>query len=234
MSSENLFEIDNSSPITQHMEIISDDAFSYAGYQVVRAEFFSHPYEPSITFNRSKVSVNRACIRKLPNVEYIQILVNPESKKLVVRPCAEEERNSFRWCTDKRAPKQISANIFFLMIFSLMQWNPDYRYKLLGKLVRAAGQMLFVFDLNSPEVYARIVTEDGKVKPSRKPLYPESWKNQFGIPYSEHVNSLQINKFDRYVVFGVENGYSRKKEEASNVGEQNDTADALAQSGLKV
>ena len=44
--------------------------------------------------------------------------------------------------------------------------------------------------------------EDGKVKTSRTPTYPEEWKNQFGLPVEEHQKSLQINIFDGYAVFG--------------------------------
>ena len=53
----------NTIPVTE------DDAFSYDGYQVVRGEFFAHTYEPSFTFNSSKVSVNTACIKKLPDTD---------------------------------------------------------------------------------------------------------------------------------------------------------------------
>ena len=103
---------------TSQMEVIDDDSFSYDGYQVVRGEFFAHIYEPSFTFNNYKVSVNTACIRKLPDVEYVQILVNPIDKKLAVRPCREEEKDSFRWCSSgkKRSPKQITCRIFFAKV----------------------------------------------------------------------------------------------------------------------
>ena len=62
---------------SREIEIIEDDAFSYEGFQVVRGEFFAHIYEPSFTFNGNKVSVNTACIKKLPETEFVQILVNP-------------------------------------------------------------------------------------------------------------------------------------------------------------
>lgn len=84
---------------SKDIEIIEDDAFSYEGFQVVRGEFFAHIYEPSFTFNSNKVSVNTACIKKLPDTDFVQILVNPEEKKLAVRPCTEDEKDSFRWCT---------------------------------------------------------------------------------------------------------------------------------------
>jgi hypothetical protein len=191
---------------TKEMETIVDEDFSYEGYQVVRGEFFAHIYEPSFTFNRNKVSVNTACIRKLPETDFVQILVNPEEKKLAVRPCGEDEKDSFRWCTatSKRSPKQITCRIFFAKVINLMDWNPNYRYKLLGKLVQSGEQLLFIFDLTTPEIFKREIKDDGKEKSSRTPTYPAEWQNQFGLSVEEHQQSLQINIFDSYAVFGIQ------------------------------
>lgn len=188
------------------IEIIEDNTFNYEGFQVVRGEFFAHIYEPSFTFNNYKVSVNTACIKKLPDVEYVQILVNPEDKKLAVRPCSEEEKDSFRWCSNgkKRAPKQITCRIFFAKIITLMGWNPNHRYKLLGKLIRSNGELLFIFDLSTPEIFMRTEKEGEKPKTSRTASYPDEWKNQFGVPVEEHQSNLQINIFDGYAVFGLQ------------------------------
>ena len=131
------------------LDVIEDDSFSYKGYQVVRGEFFAHINEPSVTFSGNKVSVNRTCLKKVPDFDYMQILVNPEAKKLAIRPCAEETKDSFRWCSanGKRTPKQVTCRVFFAKVFSLMGWDMSYRYKLLGKLIRSGGDLLFVFDL---------------------------------------------------------------------------------------
>lgn len=186
------------------MEAI-DVNFNYDGFQVVRGEFFAHIYEPSITFNRRKVYLNTACIKKFPEIDYVQILVNSEEKKLAVRPCSGEEKDSFLWCTAKRKPKQISCKIFSGMIADLMQWNPEYRYKLLGKLIRSNDEYLFIFDLKASEMYERKI-EEGSEKPktSRTPIFPEEWKNQFGLPVEEHKKQLQINLFEGYAVFGLD------------------------------
>lgn len=188
------------------IEILEDSSFHYEGFQVVRGEFFAHTYEPSFSFNKNKVSVNMACIRKLPEFDYIQILVNPTEKKLAVRPCSEDEKDSFRWCsaTLKRSPKQIRCKMFFAKVMSLMNWNPNNRYKLLGKLIKAENELLFVFDLTSPEVYESNVKNDGNVTTSRIPSYSENWKTQFGIPVEEHKSKMQIHTFKGYAVFGLE------------------------------
>ena len=196
---------ENQQKSINEIEIVKDDDFFYEGFQVVRGEFFSHIYEPSITFNKNKIALNTACIRKLPEVEYVQMLVNPEEKKIAVRPCQEDEKDSFRWRSagNKLKPKQITCKVFFAKIMSLMGWNPNNRYKLLGKLIESGGELLFTFDLKTPEIFQRITKEDGSVKASRIPQYPEEWKNQFGLPVDEHRESLQVNIFEGYAVFGI-------------------------------
>lgn len=199
------------SPLTEEIE--KDDSFSYNGYQVVRREFFAHIKEPSITFNNSKISLNSACLNRLPNVDYVQILVNPDDKKLAVRPSAENEKDSFLWCSssnNKRKPKQITCHIFFAKIVQLMGWNPDYRYKLLGKMIQSSEEFLFIFDLTATEIYPRTIQEDDKPKKSRVPVFPAEWQNQFGIPIAEHRKLLQINIFDDYTVFGIKDKSDEK------------------------
>lgn len=188
-------------------EIVQDDSFDYEGYQVVRGEFFAHLREPSITFNNHKISLNTACLKRLPDVEYVQILVNQSEHKLVVRPSNEDEKDSFVWCTlgDKRNPKQITCRVFFAMIIDLMGWNPDYRYKLLGKLIHSGDEYLFTFDLTATEIFQRFIVENGKPRTSRTPVFPVEWKNQFGLSVEEHRKRLQVNIFKGYTVFSINN-----------------------------
>lgn len=187
-------------------EIIEmEDDFDLGEFQVVRREFFAHIREPSITLVDFKVGVNQACLTKFPNTNYAQVLINREKKILALRPCEEGARDSFLWCNPsggKRKPKLTSCKIFFAKIFSLMGWNPQYRYKILGKLIRSKGEYLLAFDLTATEVYQRI--KDGeKVKMSRTPVFPEEWQHQFGMPYSQHQQTMQINIFDGYAVYSI-------------------------------
>lgn len=183
-----------------------DDSFSYDGFQVVRGEFFAHVYEPSVSFSNCKVSVNTACLRKMPQRNYVQFLVNPETKKLVIRPCTEDAKDSFLWCLsngDKRKPRQITCRLFFAKLFNLMEWNPDYRYKMLGKAIKSGEEILFLFDLMATETYQRTIKEGEKAELRRTPVFPSEWKNQFGLPVAEHNKLLKVNMFDGYTVFGV-------------------------------
>lgn len=216
-------EIVQNTPMKREMEIIQDDSFDCNGFQVVRGEFFSHVYEPCISFNNYKVYVNTACIKKLPDTDYVQILVNPSKKKLAVRPCREEDKDSVRWCsaTIKRSPKQITCRVFFAKVINLMGWNPNYRYRLVGKLIQSNDEFLFVFDLDAPEIFIRTIKDGGKPKSSRTPSYPAEWEYQFGIPAEEHQKSLQIDVFNEYTVFSMqekpaEAPKAKEREESEN------------------
>ena len=200
-------QIINNATNIENADIIIDENFTYEGFQVVRGEFFAHMYEPSITFNNCKVTLNTACIKKLPSVNYVQILVNPNTMKLAVRPCREDDKDSFLWCTEKagkRKPKQITCRLFFAKLVALMDWNPNYRYKMLGKIIKSGEEYLILFDLTATETYQRIIKEGEKPRTSRTPIFPEEWKDQFGLPVEEHKKLLQVNIFDGYTVFGLE------------------------------
>lgn len=86
-----------------------------------------------------------------------------------------------------------------------------YRYKLLGKMITANSEQLYIFDLTATEVYQHIRQGEGKVKNSRTPVFPSEWQNQFGLPVEEHRKQLQINIFDGYTVFGMKDTCSREK-----------------------
>jgi len=227
MENERILPSDGSKPLLKasskqvsvpEAEAIQDDTFSYDGYQVVRGEFFAHVYEPSITFNNCKVSLNKACLNRLPDVDYVQILVNQQDKKLAVRPCGEDAKDSFIWCTaksTKRNPKQITCRMFFAKVVQMMEWNPDYKYKLLGKLIRSGDEYLFIFDLTATEIYQRILRDGEKPKTTRTPVFPAEWQNQFGLPIEDHRRLLQMNIFDGYTVFGIKDNPTKVTVDAS-------------------
>ncbi|MDD4532670.1 MAG: hypothetical protein PHW22_04490 [Bacilli bacterium] len=191
-------------------------SFDFDGFQVVRREFFAHLNEPSISFNNYKFYVNTACLTKFPETDYVQVLVNRNTKILALRPCGEGERDSFLWCNNskgKRKPKQTTCRLFFAKIVSLMNWNPDHRYKLTGKLVQANGEYLIAFDLTATEVYQRTFVEGAKPKTSRTPVFPSEWQEQFGLPFKEHRQSMQINIFEGYAIYAIKENFETTEKE---------------------
>ena len=99
MENEQLnFLFDNSVPITETPEE-EQEVVDLAGYQVTKAELFAHTREPAITIWQTRMKFNMACLRKFPGVKYIQILIHPEQKRLIIRPCEPDAPDSLRWAT---------------------------------------------------------------------------------------------------------------------------------------
>lgn len=202
--------------------------FDLDEFQVVRREFFAHQNEPAVTFNNFKFYVNSACLLKFPEVEYIQVLINQQTKILALRPCCEGERDAFRWCTiskGRRKPRQVTGRLFFAKVISLMDWNPDFRYKLMGHVAHAKGEHLIVFDMSATEIYQRktLSTGAGHTSTRRNPIFPAAWQEHFGVPIREHRQSLQVNIFDGYAVFSIRDKQRNPESAAQSVTESGDT-----------
>ena len=182
------------------MTMTGEEEIDLSEYEIVRPEFFAHIKEPALTVNVDKIGVNTACVRLMPDVEYVQILVNRKEKKLLLKPCDEIEITGYRWGKTKegkRYPTQRTGELFVLTICELMDWNPDYRYKVLGKMVQANGKSLIAFDLTSSECFPKVVNRDGKKISSRQS------SGKFGPTYSESRRSLEVKTFDNYTVITV-------------------------------
>lgn len=185
--------------------IALEAGFSFDGYQVVRREFFSHRFDPTLTIKGNSIIFNNACISRLEQVIYVQVLVNPTAEKLVIRPCNEGARDAIRWCVtrdDKRKSRQITCGLFTAKLYDMMGWEALYRYKLQGTRINYQGEQLYVFDLTSTEAFlpqVKETDENGTVKRKKAvPMYPADWRDSFGIPVQEHTASMQINLLDGY------------------------------------
>lgn len=136
------------------LELAQD--FSYDGYQVVRRELFAHLREPAVVIRRDSVTFNTACIAGLEDAVYIQILVNQENKRMVVRKCEENDKDALRWCVekpDKRKSRKMTNKLFSAMIYDMMGWDLDCRYKMQGYKIMHEDETMYIFDLLEPEIY---------------------------------------------------------------------------------
>lgn len=136
------------------LELAQD--FSYDGYQVVRRELFAHLREPAVVIRRDSVTFNTACIAGLEDAVYIQILVNQDNKRMVVRKCEENDKDALRWCIekpDKRKSRKMSNKLFSAMMYDMMGWNTDCRYKILGHKITHENETMYIFDLLETEIF---------------------------------------------------------------------------------
>lgn len=167
-----------------------------AGYQVTRAELFSHTREPSITIWDNRIKFNMACLRRFPGVTHIQLLINTEEKRLIIRPCNPDAPDALRWAKGggekELTNRDLMCRMFSAKIFDLMQWDHRYRYRMLGKPAVYENEMLFLFKLSDFELYL-------SGKRSKNAYLPGEWREYFGTPVEQHEESYKINLADGYV-----------------------------------
>ena len=184
--------------------IAEEAVFSFDGYQVVRREFFSHKFDPTLTIKGNSITFNNACISKMEQVIYVQVLVNPTTEKLVIRPCEEGARDAIRWCVakdDKCKSREITCSLFTAKLYEMMGWEALYRYKLQGTRINYRGEQLYVFDLTSTEIFLPAMKdpENPKAKARRSAaVYPANWRDSFGIPVDQHTESVQVDLMEGF------------------------------------
>ena len=147
--------------------------------------------------------VNSVCLKKFPETDHVQIMVNSSLKTLTLYPSQEDVRDALPWCSSgsgRRRPRQLSCPIFFAMIYALMKWNPDFRYRLTGKHLCGNGEELLAFDLRSAEAFPY----SGDMKWRYTPHFPGDWRDRFGMPAVEHSMEPLVHIFQEYAVFELE------------------------------
>lgn len=183
------------SQILQESSDEPEELVNLAGYQVTKGELFAHTREPAITIWGNRIKFNMACLHRFPGVTHIQILIHPEQKRMIIRPCEPDAPDSLRWARgggDKElANRDLLCKIFAAKVFDLMGWDTQYRYKLMGKPAVCDGEMLFLFKLSDFELFV-----SGK---KSKSYLPGDWRDYFGTPVEDHEESYKIDLADGYI-----------------------------------
>lgn len=167
-------------------------AFNLEGYQVVRNQFTQVRYEgPSITFSEEKITFNIFCMKKFDDVGFVQLLLHPTQRKIAIRPCREKDVHSIRWRPDPTKqfyPKTLLCRHFENALYSIMDWNPDFIYKIRGIWAKRLDEQIIVFDLTNA-MPAALVTKDGAENATKRliELCPDEWIDDFGDEFYEHT-----------------------------------------------
>jgi hypothetical protein len=173
--------------------------------QYIRAEFVNPVFKPKITLNYGDLTFNTACVKVMGDTEYVQLLVLEEARRLVAMPCGEFDKDSVKWSIikdEKPRSRNIRAKIACAKLFQMMNWNINYRYKIMAVYQVLEGQRLIVFNLAECEMLVpeEIPKEDGTIKTKRNKVYPIDWEKSFGSPYSEHRETYAVDLNKLYLL----------------------------------
>lgn len=131
------------------------------GFQVVSAEMFSHAFEPVARFSKSSISFNSTCVSRLNRLrdrqgqlsmrrtEYVELLLNPVERMMVVRPCTADYPNAIRWADDNGRGRCAGASAFCRILFSILGWDENYSYRVPCTVRSKGDEAVLFFDLDN-------------------------------------------------------------------------------------
>ena len=194
--------------------------------KVVRKELFANLRDPAVTIRNGNITFNTACINGLEDVVWVNLMIDQDAGLLAVQECDENDKHALRWCIakpDKRKSRKMTCPGFTDLLYSVMDWDKNCRYKILGYQIDFEGKPLYVFDLTAykifqekqktgeesdgVEVQAEISAE------ARKGYFPDDIANTFGVSVQEHKRQMEVSELDGLISFGALTSQNREKQE---------------------
>lgn len=190
-----------------------DGEFDLRGYELVRNQFMGTFQEAFMMISKDEVHFSTSCFRKFERTIYVELLLNPIEKLLVVRPTAKDNRNAVQWTKingDRYVPRDIHGAGFLSILYDILGWNRSNRYRAHGVKQQNESGSILMFDLKDTEYIipiagAESTTEVDKVTllaDGMEPLtahskksviaFPASWIESFGCGYYEGKKTSEI------------------------------------------
>lgn len=168
------------------------------GFEIARTQFFDTTRKISLTFTTESLVFSSEAIAKLSGAEEIELLIHPFQRKLVVRKCPKESRTKLTWGRKRDGtliPKRISGKAFLGTMYELLEWDPDYKYRVRGIRRQNEDTPFLLFDLSETEIFmpGQDIFTDNAVQPvsqstrSTVIAYPALWADSFGMEYYRHA-----------------------------------------------
>lgn len=131
------------------------------GFQVVSGSMFSQALEPVARFSRTGMSFNSTCISRMNRIvvengiprlirqKYVEVLFNPVERMIAVRPCSEDHPNAIRWANDNGKSMSLGSKAFCTILFTLLDWNTEYTYRVPAIVRTKEDETVLFFDLDN-------------------------------------------------------------------------------------
>lgn len=175
---------------------VQEGDFDLRGFEVARTQFFNTNNTVSCTISKKDMYFSSAAISKLPPTEYVEVLINPVEKLMVVRPTKfEENRHAVKWAKKlgtKYKLQPICSAAFFPTMFEMFEWDENFRYKISGIRRQNGNNAILIFDLNETEIFIptkkmspqmQVAMNDLNKYGNSVKAYPPDWSDEFGDDY---------------------------------------------------
>ena len=164
-------------------EITNSDlptAFDLTGFEIARGPFFQSSDDIAVSITVNAMMFTRTAVTKLGKTDTVELLFDPVRKLLAVRPIASSNKHSIQWASTmdgRRHVKMVCGTAFLPLIFEMMEWKPESRYRVHGMRRQKGEEVVLFFDMKNAERYIDTAPTDPKDgQPGRAALFADGTK----------------------------------------------------------
>lgn len=174
--------------------------FDLRGFELAHVQFFSTTDRMSVTFSPDGLTFGIQCIRKMKSTLYIDLLIHPKRKQLVVRQGKKDNKYSYQWARTLNGvvnTKTISGTSFMPMLYELFNWDSNNKYRAIGYRKHKDDEVFLLFDLSNTEIMIPNQSLEQDSDSALAPLtsgnkksilaYPADWADGFGEEYYSSI-----------------------------------------------
>ncbi len=153
--------------------------------QVLRSEFTTNQFTPQMTIDKKHINFNLECNKFFENEEYVEILLHPSELLVALRSAAPDNPNAIRlsdWKDGTCRHINPETGIIPALLYDLMNWNEDWKFKAVGCGRKKDGEAVMIFDLSETAAYIPKIKydEDGNGRQVGwfHPVFPKDWEGK--------------------------------------------------------
>lgn len=216
--------------------------FDFRGFEIARSQFFDTKNKLTLKMSSDQIQFGQACIRKLNDHPYVELLIHPLHHLLAVRKSNKDMRNSIQWAKTNHKgtfqPKLLAGTAYLNTFFELFDWDLRYKYRLCGVRRQKDNESVIMYDLDETEVFMPEIALEADDEPGEEKIipagrksvigYPVTWANNFGSNVYTHAQARELAAF-------VEDGTWQLSEQPQpfTTSELNVTSYSEAQEAIK-
>ncbi len=180
--------------------------FDFSGFEIAQMGFTSNRSDPMLSIENGTLGFSKECMKKIPNIIDMQLLVHPEKRTLAVRPAPPGDKHSIRWGKKSKGsiiPRHIPASAFSETLFSLLGWDEDHKYRLRGTHLKGENEEALLFNSMDASVLIRRERLQAEMKSEedftpletsgkRVVAVPEQMAHSFGKSFYEEKSITEL------------------------------------------
>lgn len=129
---------------------------SLDGFQVVSGELFTNYIklsDPRATIWNNSISFSKAALAALNGCERVRIEINPGTKGMLLIPVTKKDKDNVHWVKGVKSPKprKIECKRFTSQLYKTWDFNFEYVYRTIGRIVTSDSKVMLFFDFNKAE-----------------------------------------------------------------------------------